>query len=64
MPIKSPERSFMFNTGFQSSSAIAKNMEFAVGTLSAYPDFAEELLKEIDGQASIFRRFWMSLDGF
>lgn len=43
----------MFNTGFQSSSAIAKNMEYAVGVLSAHPDFAEELRKELDGQASV-----------
>ncbi|CAM9867534.1 unnamed protein product, partial [Laminaria digitata] len=53
VPIKSPERSFMFNSGFQSSSAIAKNMEYAVGVLSAQPDFAEELRKELDGKASI-----------
>eukprot|EP00904_Undaria_pinnatifida_P000524 jgi/Undpi1/10472/HiC_scaffold_29.g12922.m1 len=52
VPIKSPERSFMFNTGFQSSSAIAKNMEYAVGSLTAFPDFAEELRQEVDGQAS------------
>lgn len=42
----------MFNTGFQSSSAIAKNMEYAVGSLTAFPDFAEELRQEVDGQAS------------
>lgn len=53
VPIKSPERSFIFNNGFQSSPAIAKNMEYAVGVLSAHPDFAEELLTELDGQASI-----------
>ena len=51
--IKTPERSFMFNTGFQSSSALAKNMEYAVGVLSAQPDFAEELRKELDGQVYI-----------
>ena len=42
----------MFMSGFQSSSAIAKNMVYTVGVLSAHPDFAEELRQELDGQAS------------
>ena len=42
----------MFNTGFQSSSAIAKNMEYCVGSLTANPDFLEELRKELDGKVS------------
>lgn len=29
-------------------------MEYAVGVLSAFPDFADELRTELDGQASIF----------
>ncbi|CAM9960343.1 unnamed protein product [Scytosiphon promiscuus] len=48
--IQDLENSFMFNTGFQSSSAIAKNMEYCVGSLTANPDFLEELRKEVDGQ--------------
>lgn len=46
------ENSFMFNTGFQSSAAIAKNMEYAVGTLTANPDFLAELRKEVDGKVT------------
>lgn len=46
------ENSFMFNTGFQSSSAIAKQMEYAVGTLSIYPEFLADLRKELDGKVS------------
>lgn len=48
--IQDLENSFMFNTGFQSSSAIAKQMEYAVGTLSIYPDFLADLRKELDGK--------------
>eukprot|EP00752_Nemacystus_decipiens_P008261 g7387.t1 len=48
--IQDLENSFMFNTGFQSSSAIAKNMEYCVGSLTANPDFLEELRKELDGK--------------
>ncbi|CAM9689272.1 unnamed protein product [Ascophyllum nodosum] len=44
------ENSFMFNTGFQSSAALAKNMEYCVGSLSANRDFLEELRAELDGQ--------------
>lgn len=51
--IKDLERSFMFNTGFQSSSAIAKNMEYAVGSLSVNRDFLEELRQEVDGKVRI-----------
>lgn len=43
----------MFNTGFQSSSAIAKNMEYCIGTLTANPDFLEELRKELDGKVRL-----------
>lgn len=43
----------MFNTGFQSSSAIAKNMEYCIGTLTANPDFLEELRKELDGKVGL-----------
>ena len=42
----------MFNTGFQSSSPIAKNMENCVGSLTANPDFLEELRNELDGKVS------------
>jgi len=48
--IRDLENSFMFNTGFQSSSAIAKNMEYCIGSLTANPDFLEELRKELDGK--------------
>ncbi|CAM9996669.1 unnamed protein product [Sphacelaria rigidula] len=48
--IQDLENSFMFNTGFQSSSAIAKQMEYAVGTLSISPDFLADLRKELDGK--------------
>ncbi|CAM9908226.1 unnamed protein product, partial [Hapterophycus canaliculatus] len=48
--IQDLENSFMFNTGFQSSSALAKNMEYCVGSLTANPDFLEELKKEVDGK--------------
>ena len=47
------ENSFMFNTGFQSSAALAKNMEYCVGSLSANRDFLEELRAELDGQVRI-----------
>ena len=42
----------MFNTGFQSSSPMAKNMECAIGALNANPDFLKELQDELDGQVS------------
>lgn len=50
----------MFNTGFQSSAAIAKNMEYCVGSLTANPDFLEELRKELDGKVSQQRGCWWS----
>ena len=40
----------MFNTGFQSSVAMAKNMEYAIGALSANRDFLKELQRELDGK--------------
>lgn len=42
----------MFNTGFQSASAIAKNMECCVGALTLNPDFHAELREELDGKVS------------
>lgn len=42
----------MFNTGFQSSAASAKQMEYCVGSLTANPDFLEELRKELDGKVN------------
>ena len=42
----------MFTTGFQSCSAMAANMKCAIGVLTADPEFAEDLRKEVDGQAS------------
>lgn len=53
VPIEDLERTFMFNTGFQSCSAFAKNMEAAIGALTLHPDFADDLRKELDGKASI-----------
>ncbi|CAM9542239.1 unnamed protein product [Ascophyllum nodosum] len=50
VPTKDLERSLMFNTGFQSSSAIAKYMEYAVGALTANRDFHQELQRELDGK--------------
>lgn len=50
MDIEDLENSFMFNTGFQSSSALAKQMEYCVGGLTSTPDFLEELRKELDGK--------------
>lgn len=55
--MKSLERSFMFNTGFQSCSAMALTMECAVSGLTAHPDFLEELRNEVDGQASTLITF-------
>lgn len=54
VPVKSLERSFMFTTGFQSCTAMATNMQCAIGVLTADPVFAEELRKEVDGQASTY----------
>lgn len=59
VPIKDLERSFMFNTGFQSSSAIAKNMEFAVGALDANRDFLKELQNEVDGKVFVVCFLWL-----
>lgn len=56
VPIEDLERTFMFNTGFQSCSAFAKNMEAAIGALTLYPDFAEDLRNELDGKAGILSR--------
>lgn len=56
--IQDLENSFMFNTGFQSSSAIAKQMEYAVGTLSIYPDFLADLRKELDGKVCVCVCVW------
>lgn len=44
--------SFMFNTGFQSSSALAKQMEYALGSLTAFPDFLTDLRAELDGKVT------------
>ena len=52
MPVESLDRSFMFTTGFQSCTAMAANMQCAIGVLTADPEFAEDLRKEVDGQAS------------
>ncbi|CAN0371091.1 unnamed protein product [Ascophyllum nodosum] len=50
VPTEELERSLMFNTGFQSSVAIARNMEYAVGALTANRDFLRELQRELDGK--------------
>lgn len=44
------DKSFMFFSGFQSSSALAKNMEYCVGSLALNTDFLAELRAELDGQ--------------
>ena len=58
VPITEPERTLMFNTGFQSSAPMAKNMESAVAALNDNPDFLKDLQEELDGQAST-RTFWL-----
>lgn len=40
----------MFTTGFQTSVVSAKNMENAIGALTANRDFLKELQQEVDGK--------------
>lgn len=54
VPIQDLDRAFMFTSGFQSSVAMAKNMEYAVGALDANRDFLKDLQKEVDGKVLIF----------
>ena len=62
VPMKSLDRSFMFNTGFQSCSAMGKNMECAVSVLTADPEFLKDLQNEVDGQASVLLLvLWLGL---
>ncbi|CAM9440562.1 unnamed protein product [Ectocarpus sp. 8 AP-2014] len=53
LPTQDMDKSFMFFSGFQSSSALAKNMEYCVGSLAANPDFLAELRAELDGQQEL-----------
>lgn len=53
VPRKDLERALMFNTGFQSSVAIAKCMENAIGALSADRELLRELQKEVDGKVRV-----------
>lgn len=50
VPITQLERSFMFTTGFQTSSPMAKNMECVIAALNADPAFWKDLQDELDGQ--------------
>lgn len=45
----------MFTASFQSSTAMSKNMEVVISALTLDPIFADELRKEVDGQASGLR---------
>eukprot|EP00752_Nemacystus_decipiens_P012023 g10658.t1 len=51
---KDLERSFMFTSNFQSSVPIAITMMPVVATLTANPEFLEDLRKEIDGKDLTF----------